>query len=139
MFWIRHRAYPVNRNLPSHDHDGAVLSQTRFLLAYTSGPAMTGCCGINGLAPLPERQNGAENAYTSSLGQYRGSWINMDFPAQDPTSSQRGLMINIAIIAGMFALAAPVTAQETPPSTWRDPETRCVSHGGRDPEPALPP
>ena len=47
-----------------HGHEAAlaVLSQTRFLLAYTSGPAVTGCCRINGLAPLPERQNGAENA-----------------------------------------------------------------------------
>ena len=35
-------------------------------------------------------------------------------------------MINIAIMAGMFALAAPATAQEAAPSTWRDPETRCV-------------
>ena len=35
-------------------------------------------------------------------------------------------MINLAIMAGMFALAAPATAQETPLSTWRDPETRCV-------------
>ena len=35
-------------------------------------------------------------------------------------------MINIAIMAALFALAAPATAQETPPSTWRDPETRCV-------------
>jgi hypothetical protein len=50
----------------------------------------------------------------------------MDFPAHDPTTSQGGLMIKIAIMAGMFALAAPAMAQETPPSTWRDPETRCV-------------
>ena len=35
-------------------------------------------------------------------------------------------MINHAIMAGLFALAAPATAQEAPLSTWRDPETRCV-------------
>ena len=55
-----------------------------------------------------------------------GSWKNMDFPAHDSTFSEGELMINIAIMAGLFALAAPATAQETPPSIWRDPETRCV-------------
>jgi hypothetical protein len=35
-------------------------------------------------------------------------------------------MIKIAIMAGLFALATAATAQETPPSTWRDPDTRCV-------------
>jgi hypothetical protein len=53
-------------------------------------------------------------------------WSNMDFPAHDPTSSQGGLMINIAIMAGLLVLVTPATAQETPLSTWKDPETRCV-------------
>lgn len=35
-------------------------------------------------------------------------------------------MIKIAITTGMLALAAPAMAQETEPSTWRDPDTRCV-------------
>ncbi len=35
-------------------------------------------------------------------------------------------MIKIAIIVGLFVLATPATAQETPPATWRDPDTRCV-------------
>jgi hypothetical protein len=35
-------------------------------------------------------------------------------------------MINRAIIAGLFVLATPATAQEIPLSTWRDPDTRCV-------------
>ena len=35
-------------------------------------------------------------------------------------------MIISAIIFGLFVLAAPAMAQETPLSTWRDPETRCV-------------
>jgi hypothetical protein len=35
-------------------------------------------------------------------------------------------MIKIAITAGMLVLAMPAMAQETVPSTWRDPETRCV-------------
>jgi hypothetical protein len=50
----------------------------------------------------------------------------MDFPAREPRSSQGGLIIKIAIIAGLLVLAAPAAAQETPLSTWRDPETRCV-------------
>ena len=35
-------------------------------------------------------------------------------------------MIKVAIMAGMFALTTPATAQETPPPTWRDPDTRWV-------------
>jgi hypothetical protein len=36
-------------------------------------------------------------------------------------------MIKIAAAAAsMIVLAAPSLAQETPPSTWRDPETQCV-------------
>ena len=35
-------------------------------------------------------------------------------------------MIRTAIAASMFALAMPAMAQETAPSTWRDPDTRCV-------------
>ena len=35
-------------------------------------------------------------------------------------------MIKVAIMAGIFALATPATAQETPLSTWRDPDTQCV-------------
>jgi len=35
-------------------------------------------------------------------------------------------MIKIALIAGLFALATPATAQETQPSSWRDPDTQCV-------------
>jgi septal ring factor EnvC (AmiA/AmiB activator) len=35
-------------------------------------------------------------------------------------------MIKIAITAGMCALAMPAMAQETAPSTWRDPDTRCI-------------
>jgi hypothetical protein len=50
----------------------------------------------------------------------------MDFPAHSPTSTLAGLMIKVAITVGLLVLANPATAQETPPSTWRDPETRCV-------------
>jgi hypothetical protein len=35
-------------------------------------------------------------------------------------------MIKSAIMAGLFVLATSATAQETPPSPWRDPDTRCV-------------
>jgi len=35
-------------------------------------------------------------------------------------------MIKVAITVGLLVLATPATAQETPPSTWRDPDTRCV-------------
>ena len=35
-------------------------------------------------------------------------------------------MITIAIMAGLLVLATSAIAQETPPSTWRDPDTRCV-------------
>lgn len=35
-------------------------------------------------------------------------------------------MIKSAIMAGLFAFATPTTAQEIPPSTWLDPDTRCV-------------
>jgi len=35
-------------------------------------------------------------------------------------------MMKIAIAAGMFALTGPVMAQETAPSTWRDPDTQCI-------------
>jgi hypothetical protein len=35
-------------------------------------------------------------------------------------------VIKSAITAGMFALATPAPAQETPPSTWRDPGTQCI-------------
>ena len=35
-------------------------------------------------------------------------------------------MIKITILAGLFVLATSATAQETPPATWRDPDTRCV-------------
>jgi hypothetical protein len=48
-------------------------------------------------------------------------------------------MIDIVIMAGLFAFAAPATAQETPLSTWWDPETRCVYLKVRYPEPPLPP
>jgi predicted RNase H-like nuclease (RuvC/YqgF family) len=41
-------------------------------------------------------------------------------------------MIKIAIIAGLSVLAAAASAQETPPSTWRDPDTRCVYLKVRD-------
>ena len=41
-------------------------------------------------------------------------------------------MIKIAIIAGLFAFATAATAQETSPSTWRDPDTRCVYLKVRD-------
>jgi hypothetical protein len=44
-----------------------VLSQSQFLLVYTDNLALTSCCRINGLALLPGYQNGAGNAYTSSL------------------------------------------------------------------------
>jgi len=53
-------------------------------------------------------------------------WTIMDFPAHGPTSSEGGSMIRIAIMAGLFVLAASATAQEAPPTTWRDPDTRCV-------------
>ncbi|MBJ6124868.1 hypothetical protein [Microvirga splendida] len=35
-------------------------------------------------------------------------------------------MIKIAIMAGLLVLATSATAQEAPPATWRDPDTRCV-------------
>ena len=35
-------------------------------------------------------------------------------------------MIKVAITVGLLVLATPATAQETSPSTWRDPNTRCV-------------
>jgi len=35
-------------------------------------------------------------------------------------------MIKIGIVAGLLALTTSATAQETPPATWRDPDTRCV-------------
>lgn len=35
-------------------------------------------------------------------------------------------MIKITIIVGLVALATSATAQETPPATWRDPDTRCM-------------
>ena len=35
-------------------------------------------------------------------------------------------MIKIAITAGIFVLAVPAMAQETAPSTWRDPNTQCI-------------
>jgi hypothetical protein len=35
-------------------------------------------------------------------------------------------MIKSAMTAGMFALATPAMAQETPPPTWRDPATQCI-------------
>ncbi len=35
-------------------------------------------------------------------------------------------MIKVAIMARMFALTTSATAQETPPPTWRDPDTRWV-------------
>lgn len=35
-------------------------------------------------------------------------------------------MITIAIMAGLLVLATSATTQEPPPSTWRDPDTRCV-------------
>jgi hypothetical protein len=35
-------------------------------------------------------------------------------------------MINIAIMAGLLVPVTPATAQETPLSTWRAPETRCA-------------
>ncbi len=35
-------------------------------------------------------------------------------------------MITIAIMAGLLVLVTPATAQESPPSTWRDADTRCV-------------
>jgi predicted RNase H-like nuclease (RuvC/YqgF family) len=41
-------------------------------------------------------------------------------------------MIRIAIIAGLSVLATAASAQETPPSTWRDPDTRCVYLKVRD-------
>jgi hypothetical protein len=50
----------------------------------------------------------------------------IDFPAHDPTSFVGGLMIKIAITAGIFVLAVPAMAQETAPSTWRDPNTQCI-------------
>jgi hypothetical protein len=50
----------------------------------------------------------------------------MDFQTHSTKSSQGELMIEFAIIAALFVFATPATAQETPPSTWRDPDTRCV-------------
>jgi hypothetical protein len=35
-------------------------------------------------------------------------------------------MFKIAVISGIFALISPAVAQEITPSTWRDPDTRCV-------------
>lgn len=35
-------------------------------------------------------------------------------------------MIKSAVIVGLFVLATQAMAQETPPATWRDPDTRCV-------------
>lgn len=35
-------------------------------------------------------------------------------------------MIKITIVTGLLVLATSATAQETPPSTWRDPDTRCM-------------
>jgi hypothetical protein len=35
-------------------------------------------------------------------------------------------MIKIAIAASMFVLVMPAMAQETAPSTWRDPTTQCI-------------
>ncbi len=35
-------------------------------------------------------------------------------------------MIKIVVCASMLALATGAVAQETEPSTWRDPDTRCV-------------
>ncbi len=35
-------------------------------------------------------------------------------------------MIRIPMAAALFALATPAMAQESAPSTWRDPETRCI-------------
>jgi len=35
-------------------------------------------------------------------------------------------MIKIAIMAGLLVLATSATAQEAPPATWRNPDTRCV-------------
>jgi hypothetical protein len=35
-------------------------------------------------------------------------------------------MIKIAIMAGLSVVATSATAQETPPLTWRDPDTWCV-------------
>jgi hypothetical protein len=63
---------------------------------------------------------------SSSFIAFVERWNNMAFPAHDPTSSQGGLMINLAIMAGLLVLATPATAQEAPPATWRDPDTRCV-------------
>jgi hypothetical protein len=53
-------------------------------------------------------------------------WTIMDFPAHGPTSSEGGLMIKVTIMAGLLILTTPATAQEIPPMTWRDPDTRCV-------------
>jgi hypothetical protein len=35
-------------------------------------------------------------------------------------------MIKIKIMAGLLVLATSAMAQETPPTTWRDPDTQCV-------------
>jgi hypothetical protein len=35
-------------------------------------------------------------------------------------------MIKMTIAAGMLALTAPAVAQDAAPSTWRDPDTRCI-------------
>jgi hypothetical protein len=35
-------------------------------------------------------------------------------------------MIKSAVIVGLFVLATRAMAQEAPPATWRDPDTRCV-------------
>jgi hypothetical protein len=35
-------------------------------------------------------------------------------------------MLKIAIAASMLAIAGPAIAQEAAPSTWRDPDTKCV-------------
>ena len=35
-------------------------------------------------------------------------------------------MIKSAILAGLVVVATSATAQEAPPTTWRDPDTRCV-------------
>jgi hypothetical protein len=35
-------------------------------------------------------------------------------------------MIKVAIVVGLFVLAAPATAQEALPATWREPDIRCV-------------
>jgi uncharacterized small protein (DUF1192 family) len=35
-------------------------------------------------------------------------------------------MIKSTVIVGLFVLATQAMAQEAPPATWRDPDTRCV-------------